>query len=108
MSLSVQKTGLAGGSVSLVAATAGGDTFANDGATVLHINNAGAGSITVTFSAQQTCNQGFKHDDVVTVANGAYEVVGPFAANRFNDQSGNVNVTYSAVASVTVGAVHEG
>jgi hypothetical protein len=102
--LTVQRTSMAGLAVALVAASAGGDTFPNDGHTKLIINNASGAPITVTVNSRQACDQGFDHDEVNTVAAGAREEMGPFDPRRFG---GTVSVTYSAAASVTVGAVGE-
>ena len=41
----------------------------------------------------------------VTVANGATKEIGPFQMRHYNDASGYVQITYSAVNSVTVAAV---
>ena len=89
---------------SFVAASAGGDQVKNSGRVVINVANGGASSITVTFTAQKACNQGFTHNASATVAAGATERIGPFDTYRFNDGSGLLNWTYSAVTSVTVAA----
>lgn len=102
----------AGVAISLSAAAGGGDQFANpsDARTYLHVNNGGGGSITVTITAQvasaQVPGKGLmtKANGGGSVANGAAKVFGPFPAEMFNDANGNVQVTYSGVTSVTVGA----
>ncbi len=58
-----------------------------------------------TITAQANCDQGTKHNIVVTVANGATKEIGPFQMRHYNDASGYVQVTYSAVDAVTVAAV---
>lgn len=83
------------------AATAGGDTFANDGQTVLDVNNASGGSITVTVIAVAKCNQGSLHNAVETVLTLTHGIIGPFPVARFGRI---VSVTYSAVTTVTVAA----
>ena len=103
--LGLQEITLSGLSLALQAASAGGDTFKNDGNTFLVVDNADAADITVTITAQRTCNLGFLHDQEVTVPAGSRLFLGPFNTKRFNDDSDQVHVSYSAVTNVTVGAV---
>ena len=99
--LTVQSASLAGTAVSLAAAGASGDTFTNDGNTVLVVDNASGASIDVTVDSPTLCNQGEAHDVVVSVGAGAQKMIGPFPVDRF---STTVSVTYSATTSVTVAA----
>lgn len=99
--LTVQKPGLTGAVVTLAAAAAGGDTFANDGQTMMKVTNGGVGSINVTVNSQRTCDQGSDHDIVVAVGAGVTKDIGPFDPYRFG---GMLLVTYSGVTSVSVGA----
>lgn len=101
----VSPAGLTGGSVTMQAASTGGDTLSNDGRTLLVIGNGGTSAITVTVQATEPCNQGYTHDAVANVAAGATVDIGPLSPVRFNDRSGNAAVTYSSATSVTVGAV---
>lgn len=107
--LTVQVSGVAGTAIAFGAAAGGGDSFnnigANAGRTVLLVKNGDASGKTVTINSQVPCNQGFDHDVAVTVAAGATETIGPFDPARWNDSSGLVQVTYSAVTSVTVAAM---
>ena len=103
--LTVQKNALAGVVVAPVAAAGGGDSFPNDGKTVLEVVNGGGSPITVTIAAPVNCNQGTNHPGGGSVTNGTTKRFGPFDQARWNDASGNVVVTYSAVTSVTVAAV---
>lgn len=41
----------------------------------------------------------------VAVPDGEERIIGPFSKNRFDDVDGKVQVTYSAVTSVTVAVV---
>jgi len=43
-------------------------------------------------------------DDAITVTNAQEGVVGPFPPGIYNDANGMVQLTYSGVTSVTVGA----
>ncbi len=104
--ITVQNTvGVVGVSPTYAAATAGGDAFVNDGKTQLRCKNGGSGSITMTITSQQKCNQGVEHDLSIVVAASAEEVVGPFDQTRFNDSGGLVQITYSGVTTVTVAAL---
>ena len=90
------------GVIPTFSAVALSDTFANDGNTILQIDNAGASSVDVTIKSAVKCNQGFSHDIVVTVAAATNKIVGPFVPGRFNDPVTNkVTVDYSAITSVT-------
>lgn len=103
--LTINSSTVAGKAVTFSAAAVGGDSFANNGMTLLHVKNGGAGSVTVTVNSQKTCNYGFDHDISVAVAAGEERVIGTFDRERFNDNDGNVQVTYSGVTSVTVSAI---
>lgn len=84
------------------AASGGGDTFTNDGATSLEVDNGGGGAITVTVDAVKDCDQGFDHDSVVSVGAGETRRIGPFPKSIFGSTP---DVSYSGVTSVTVAAV---
>ena len=70
------------------------------------IDNASGGPVTVTFVCRKTCDTaGLLHDLVQTVAAGAREFFPPLQAAFVDPTTGRVKMTYSAVASVTVGVV---
>lgn len=103
--LTVQTSLLTGITPSYTAAASGGDEFANDGNTMLHLKNGGGGSVTVTVNSLVNCNQGVDHNSVTTITAGAEAIIGPFDITRFNAPStGRAAVTYSGVSSLTVGA----
>lgn len=102
--LTVQAVSLAGVVPSATAAAALGDTFVNDGRTFLKVINGAGAPINVTIDSVINCDQGEDHNVVVAVANGTTRYIGPFPPDRFNNASGAVSVTYSAVTSITVGA----
>lgn len=95
----ISQTGIA---PTFVAGSAGGDTFRNNGTNFIHVKNGGASSITVTIDSVEKCNHGFDHNLTVSVAAGAERIIGPFDEKRFNNESGQVSVSYSGVTSVTV------
>lgn len=105
--LTIQRASLAGLAPVFTVASVGGDTFANDGKTVLYVKNGSESGITVTVNSQKPCNYGFDHDLQVAVPGGKECIIGPFKADRFNNVSGQVTVTYSAVASVTVAVISQ-
>lgn len=100
--LNVQEMSPSGLDPSFAAAEAGGDTFANDGRTYLHVKNGSAGSLTVTVNAVKSCNFGFDHDAAVSVPAGGERRIGPFQVGRFGS---TCEVSYSGVTSLTVAAV---
>lgn len=101
----VQRPSPLGASLSLAAASAGGDQFANSGVEYFQILNSHATAPrTVTFDSPQACDFGLSanaaHDRAIVVpgVSGAPAnrvVVGPFPVERFNDANGNIQVTYS-------------
>jgi hypothetical protein len=104
--LTVYEADLDGVVAAYVAAAGGGDTFANDGNTALHIKNADASPTTVTVTAISACNQGTLHDSVTVVAAGDEAFIGVFDKKRFNTVStGAASVSYSNTTSITVAAI---
>lgn len=83
----------------------GGDTFVNDGVTMLRFTNTGS-QITVTVvastDAASKCSHGFAHDVAVTVpATTGDVIIGPFPTGRFNNPTtGAVSLTYSGVTGL--------
>ena len=88
------------------AANAGGDTFQNDGNTLLWVYNGGTSSITVTVTAQSAGPwDDTPKNETITVPAGEWRLAGPFAPQRFNNTNGQVALSYSGVTSVVVGAI---
>lgn len=99
---------LDGEQFSPTAAAGGGDQFANTGSERFYIKNGDASSHDVTFDCPNACSFGVTnaaHDVTVSVPAGEEYLIGPFPKGRFNDVNGFVQVTYSAVTSVTVGVI---
>jgi len=104
MALLTPQSIAAGGAVTYVAATAAGDTISALSTTpVLVVRNASAAAVTVTVAGVAACNQGFTHSVVVSCAVGDTEV--PIPRWTVNTTTQQASITYSAVASVTVGAI---
>lgn len=106
--LSVQTISRSAITPSLSAAAGGGDAFNNSGANKGRVffwaNNASGGDITVTFVTQSTVDGQAVTDRAVVVEAGTQELIGPFQSGIYNDGSDLVQVTYSGVTSLTVGA----
>ncbi|MFN8493846.1 MAG: hypothetical protein U0350_39980 [Caldilineaceae bacterium] len=98
----------AGATFAAVAAAAGGDTFVNNGKTLFYVNNGSGASINVTVTPQATPGGLTIAPVVVTVPAGGAKFIGPFDSAYFNNASGQVAITYSAVTTVTVAAVQAG
>lgn len=102
--LTVQEFAIDGVELTGAAASAGGDTFANDGRTYFIFNNGDASSHTPTFDATQTVTDASLAvaDLAVATAANKIKIYGPFPTATFG---ASVSVTYDAVTSVTVSAV---
>ena len=104
--LSYQSAKIGGTPVTLAAATAGGDTVQPNSRGALLVQNGSGASVTVTVAVPGNTKYGQPEPDVaVTVAAGAYELIGPFPQDLGDPADGLVHVTYSAAASVNVAAV---
>lgn len=105
----ITPTSSSGSSVAFAAASSGGDvvTFGTATRPVILVNNASGAAVTVTLAAKQACNQGFLHNVAVTCAAGQVTEIEPSAQciDTASATYGQVSLTYSATASVTVGAV---
>jgi len=103
--LTIQEITRAGVGPTFAAAAGGGDSFPNDGRTMCEVKNAGGGAITLTVVTQITVDGKAVADDAISVpATTGDRMVGPFPPEIYNDVNGRVNLTYSGVTSVTVGA----
>lgn len=93
-------------SVAGAAATATtGDTFPNDGNTVLEVNNGSASPINVTITPTATVDGQIPASKVIAVPATTRALIGPFAPSLYNDTNSLVTFVCSAVATVTVKAL---
>lgn len=101
---SITRTGL---NPTYAAASALGYQVANNGRVFLHVKNGSASAHTVTIESQvSTPPPGTSVSDVaVSVPAGAERMIGPFPPNAFNDADKYMQITYSAVTSLTVAAI---
>ncbi len=105
--LATQSIVRAGLAPAYAAAAGGGDTLAPGSNVFLHVKNASGGAITVTIVTPRTDAVGNPvADNTVSVpATTGDRMIGPFPAEIYADPTtGLVNVTYSGVTSLTVGA----
>lgn len=79
-----------------------GDVFANTGKEIVEIKNASGSPITVTLDHLNSPDGAVITDPTVTVADGITKAIGPFPPGYYNNGSGQVKVTCSAVTSVTI------
>ncbi|MBN2365732.1 MAG: hypothetical protein JXL67_06170 [Calditrichaeota bacterium] len=112
--LSAQSYDEAGKDLTLSAAAAGGDEFANTGEELLIIQNGDTSAKTVTVTAQVTSfennemgNAVKQNQSLEIAANNGIGIMGPFSRRAFNDSGGKVQITYSAVTNLEVAVVKE-
>lgn len=92
-------------SAALVAASAGGDTFVNEGKTFLHVDNQAVGGITVTITGQRDLPLQTSATKIIAVGATTETLIGPFPVGNYNRETDeSVEVDYSAVVTVDVGA----
>ena len=93
------------------AASSGGDSFANDGKTILLVRNAGSGTPTISVAPVNSTlltNYGSlaatSHSAAMAAGNVTvqYLILGPFPKAIYNDGNGRVNIAYTSVSSVSV------
>jgi len=98
-------SGLAGATVTPVAAAGGGDTMVGGSARFLYVNNGGGSPITVTLVTPETVEGSLAVEDRgVSVTNGTFRII-PVPSRYNNSSTGLASITYSGVTSVTVAAV---
>lgn len=93
-----------GDAVTPVAATVSGDTILHDKRGFLWVKNASGATITATVVVPGTEYGQARADIAVSVPAGSDRFVGPLVLD-LADTDGLIDVTYSAVTSVTVAAV---
>lgn len=100
--LAVQDVVRAGVAPTFVAAAAS-NWFPNTGRTFVYVRNGSGATITVTLDSIRACEQGFDHNEIVSVPAGADRLIGPFPPERWNNTEGRVTILHSAITTVTVG-----
>lgn len=91
----------ADGLIDALVAVSAADSFPNTGDQILEVLNGGGVPTTVAIVTPATVGGRAVSDVSQVIAAGARWKFGPFDPGLFNDSSGNVNVTYTATATVT-------
>lgn len=94
-----------GTEVTFEACNVDGNFFENNGKMFIWVKNGSASVVTVNIDSPTNCNYGFAHDVAVAITAGEDRLIGVFPIARFNDASKHVNITYSAVTTVTIALV---
>ena len=108
--LTVQSINRAGAAPSYVACTGGGDTVVPGSNTFLHVKNGSGGALTVNLAipaaTAQFPNVPYTTPVAVSVPAAGERMIGPLPPQLFADSSisGSMNITYSGVTSLTIGA----
>jgi hypothetical protein len=103
--LAVQQISRAGITPAFTSANADGHTILNDGKTFLEVRNADGSAITVTIDTPQTVDGLAVASRTVSVgATTGVKMIGPFPLDYNQPGTEYIQVTFSAVTSVTVGA----
>jgi hypothetical protein len=107
--LTVQELALTSSALLMTLNSCGGsgDTFANNGKTVVIAVNGSSASAVITFAATQTVTDAVLSvpDLGVGVATGTTRIIGPLPAATFNDSNAAVAMTYASSGSLTVAVV---
>ena len=98
--LTIQELGANGalGSIILTAGDVAGDTFLNDGQTMLICDNTDAGPQNITINGIPAQDSGRDEAQTVAIAAGAKCLVGPFKPRNWNNGLGQIDVTVGNVA----------
>ena len=97
---SIVRTGL---ETTYAALAVGGDEFVNSGSEWIEVVNADAGDITVTVDTPNFIDTDLAiADRTILVTAGERRHIGPFPTSNYNDSAGKVQLTYSAVANITI------
>lgn len=110
--LTVQNKTETGAVITFASAAGGGDVADNSsGDTILILNNASGGDLTVTVTPQQNTDATNTSHGILTkaalatvVAAGEIWSIGPFRPNTYNNSSNQIVITYSGVGSLSIAA----
>ena len=104
--LTVQAIVRAGDEPTYEAANSDGEEFDNTGKQFLHIKNGSGGSITITIVTPGTVDEGdlAVADRTIAIPAGKERMIGPFPPATYNQSDETVDVNFSGVTSLTIGA----
>ena len=97
----IVRTGLA---MTYEAANVDGEMIPNAGRMFLHVKNGSAVSVTVTVDTPGLVDGLAVAQLTVAIPAGQERMIGPFPPGVYNQSSGNIHVTFSAVTTVTLAA----
>jgi hypothetical protein len=100
--LTAQQVVTTGLEATFAAAAGGGDKFANTGRQIVEIVNGDASDTTLTIVTPGKYKGHAIADDTVTITAGERRHVGPFDPEIYNNASGQVDLAYSSVTSLTL------
>jgi hypothetical protein len=103
--LTPQTAAVTGTVLTMAAANGGGDTIVGGSTVYLLVRNGDASSKTVTIVRPGTTYGTADPDIAVVVTAGNIAIIGPIPAEFADPSDGQVDISYSAVTSVTVAAV---
>jgi hypothetical protein len=104
--LTVQEIVRAGLEIAYTAANADGHEIANAGRMFLAVVNGSGSPINVTIATPNTIDGLAVADRVVACAAGETTFIGEFPPANYNQSDNMVDVDFSSVTTVTVGAFH--
>jgi len=87
----------------LSVAAGGGDEFVNTGKEFIIIANDDVSSMVLTIVTTATVDGFAVTDYTATIPANKTHVIGPFLIGTYNDANSKVQMTYSAVTSLTIG-----
>lgn len=103
--LSYQQAAAVGADIALAAAAGGGDTVAPRADGIVLVRNGSGAEITVTVVVPGSQYGKARPDITKAVAAGAFAAFGPFPTDLADPTDQLVDITYSAVTTVTVAAI---
>jgi len=101
----INRAGVLSTTAGAAATATTGDTFPNDGNTILEVVNGGGSSINVTITPTATVDGSVPASKVIAIAASARALIGPFDPKLYNDTNGLVTFICSAVTTVTAKAL---
>lgn len=102
--LPIQEIGIQGARLYFIDAL-NGDEFQNDGNTIIIVVNNSGTSKTLTFKAQNTCNQDAYNDIIATIASGERSTIGTFSKEFYNNDNGRVEIEYSDITDIRIAVI---
>lgn len=100
--LTPQQVTRAGTTITLVAASAGGDTYDNASAPILEVNNASGATITI-YAAIYVDGQTIIQGRAWPIVSGARVRIAAMTGQYSNPADGKVSLTYTGVTTLSVG-----